>query len=263
MLGFIGCGAMGGAICRGICKENAVKKTEVCIYEPAMEKAEALKQELGIQIFADCADMISRCDMVILAVKPNIVEEVLESYRKDLAGRAVISIAAGWSTEQLAEKLDKSTRVLCVMPNTAAMVSEAMTALSKSTTLTEVEKTYAETLFKAIGRVTWVEESQFNGVIGVSGSGPAYAYMFVEALADGGVEAGLTRMQATEMAAQMLMGAAKMVLESEMHPEALKDMVCSPGGTTISAVHALEKAGFRGAIMDAVQAAAKKAGELN
>jgi len=126
-----------------------------------------------------------------------------------------------------------------------------------------VEKLRAETLFSAIGKVAWVEERQLPGVIGVSGSGPAYAYMFLQALADGGVEAGLTRQQATEMAAQMLIGAAKMAMESGMHPEALKDMVCSPGGTTIAAVHALENGGFRGAVMDAVHAAARKAGELN
>lgn len=263
MLGFIGCGAMGGAICRGICKGNAMKASDICVYEPAAEKAHALQKEIGVRIFDDCADMIARCDMIILAVKPNIVASVLQDYKEDLAGRALISIAAGWTTQQLRDHLDRSTRVLAVMPNTAALIGEAITALSRSTTLTNAEKMRAETLFSAVGKAIWVDEKQFSGVIGVSGSGPAYAYMFLEALADGGVEAGLTRVQATEMAAQMMIGAAKMVLESGMHPEALKDMVCSPGGTTIAAVHALEKAGFRGAVMDAVQAAAKKAGELN
>ncbi|MBQ3222626.1 MAG: pyrroline-5-carboxylate reductase [Clostridia bacterium] len=262
MLGFIGCGAMGGAICRGICKNSVVKPAEVCVYEPAKEKAQALNAELNVRTYDDCSEMILKCDMIILAVKPNVVESVLGSYREELAGKAIISIAAGWSTKQLREKLDISTRVLCVMPNTAALIGEAMTAFSRETTFTEQEKARAEDLFGAIGKVAWVEEKQISGVIGVSGSGPAYAYMFLQALADGGVEAGLTRVQATEMAAQMMLGAAKMALQSGIHPEALKDMVCSPGGTTIAAVHALEQGGFRGAVMDAVQAAAKKAGEL-
>lgn len=262
MLGFIGCGAMGGAICRGICRRNTVKPTDVGIYDADLEKANQLAKDLGVRAFADCAELIAKCEMAILAVKPNVVSNVLKSYREDLAGRALVSIAAGWSADQLRQLLDRSTRVLCVMPNTAAIVGEAMTALSQNTNLTPAEMKRAETLFSAIGKAVWVEERQLPGVIGVSGSGPAYAYMFLQALADGGVEAGLTRAQSTQMAAQMMIGAAKMVLESGRHPEALKDMVCSPGGTTMAAVHALENGGFRGAVMDAVQAAAKKAGEL-
>lgn len=262
MLGFIGCGAMGGAICRGICRGDAAKPTDVGIYDTDLEKTNQLAKDLGVRAFADCAELIAKCEMVILAVKPNVVSNVLKSYREDLAGCALVSIAAGWSADQLRELLDRSTRVLCVMPNTAAMVGEAMTALSKNTNLTPTEMKRVEALFSAIGKAVWVEERQLPGVIGVSGSGPAYAYMFLQALADGGVEAGLTRAQSTQMAAQMMIGAAKMVLESGGHPEALKDMVCSPGGTTIAAVHALENGGFRGAVMDAVQAAAKKAGEL-
>ena len=262
MLGFIGCGAMGGAICRGICKSGAAKPSEVGVYDPSKVKTDALVRETGVRIFDDCAEMIAKCDMVILAVKPNVVASVLNNYKEDLAGRSVISIAAGWSAGQLQELADRSTRVLCVMPNTAAMVGEALTAFSRNTTFTDAECERAEMLFCSVGKVEWVEEKQLNGVIGVSGSGPAYAYMFLQALADGGVEAGLTRAQATQMAAQMMVGAAKMVMETGIHPEALKDMVCSPGGTTIAAVHALENAGFRGAVMDAVSAAAKKAGEL-
>ncbi len=263
MLGFIGCGAMGGAICKGICRSGAVKPAEVGIFDINADTAHAMGAATGVRVFDDCAELIARCDMLILAVKPYIVESVLDSYREDLAGRCVVSIAAGWSADQLREKMDRSTRVLCVMPNTAAMVGEAMTAFSRNPNITASEKLRAEKLFSAVGKVEWVEERQLPGVIGVSGSGPAYAYMFLQALADGGVEAGLTRAQAQDMAAQMLIGAAKMVQTSGLHPEALKDMVCSPGGTTIAAVHALEKGGFRAAVMDAVQTAAKKAGKLN
>ena len=139
MLGFIGCGAMGGAICRGICKGGALKPTEVCVFDPSVIKTDRLRIETGVHIYNDCAGMIAKCDMIILAVKPNVVASVLNNYKEDLAGRAMISIAAGWSSEQLRELLDRSTRVLCVMPNTAAMVGEALTAFSRNTTFTEVE----------------------------------------------------------------------------------------------------------------------------
>ena len=148
------------------------------------------------------------------------------------------------------------------MPNTPALVGAGMTAFSRECTFTDEEKTRAEEYFSAVGRLVWVEEKQIDAVVGVSGSGPAYAYMFIEAMADGGVAAGLPRAQAQELAAQTLLGSAKMVLESGLHPGALKDMVCSPGGTTIAAVRSLENDGMRGAVINAVIEAAKKAGEL-
>lgn len=145
------------------------------------------------------------------------------------------------------------------MPNTPAMVGEGMSVLSKAHTLTQDEANLAVKIFSSLGRVVWLDERVMEAVTGVSGSGPAYAYMFIEALADGGVMKGLPRKVAQELAAQTLLGAAKMVLESEKHPGELKDMVCSPGGTTIAAVRALEKGGFRGTIMEAVIAAVDKA----
>lgn len=258
MIGIVGCGAMGGAICKGLCKQ-----TEVGIYDIVAEKCIDMQTKVGAVAFSDCAELIARSEMVILAVKPNMVANVLESYREDLAGRALISIAAGWTADQLKNVLDRSTRVLCAMPNTAALVGESMTAFSTGTNFTNAERQKAETLFRTIGQVEWVSEAQLSGVIGVSGSGIAYAYMFLQALADGGVEAGLSRALSLQMAMQTLKGAAEMAARSGMHPEELKDMVCSPGGTTIAAVHALEKGGLRGTVMDAVQTAAEKAGELS
>lgn len=262
MLGFIGCGAMGGAICRGICSAGEIPPSHIGVYDIDSDKVRIIAEETGVRSYENCADLIAKADMLLLAVKPHIVEQVLSAFREDLAGHSLISIAAGWSTSMLSAQLDRSTRVLCAMPNTAALVGEAMTALAKQTTFLAGERDRAEKLFSYVGKTAWVDEKQIPAVIGVSGSGPAYAYMFLQAIADGGVEAGLTRKQAQEMAVQMLLGAARMAERSGMHPEALKDMVCSPGGTTIAAVHALENGGFRGTVMDAVAAAAQKAGEL-
>lgn len=262
MIGWIGTGAMGGAILRGVCKTSAVKQTEVCIYDASVEKAAALAAEMSVKAYANCGEMIADCDIILIAIKPNVVSNVLDEYREDLAGKALISIAAGWTTEMLRSRLDPSTRVLRAMPNTPALVGEAMTAFSKSHTLTDEQIALAERIFTSIGKLAYVDEKLINAVIGVSGSGPAYVYMFIEALADGGVFAGLPRAQAMELAAQTLVGSAKMVMESGMHPGALKDMVCSPGGTTIAAVKSLEESGFRASVINAVVAAAKKAEEL-
>ena len=262
MLGFIGTGAMGGAICRGILQAKALKQNEVGLFDISREKSARLAEELGVRAYSSCEEMVARCEMVLLAVKPNVVAKVLSGLREDLAGKALISIAAGWTAAKLAALLDPSTRILRVMPNTPALVGEGMTAFSRECTFTDEEKQRAEGFFSSVGRLVWVEEKQIDAVVGVSGSGPAYAYMFIEAMADGGVAAGLPRAQAQELAAQTLLGSARMVLESGLHPGALKDMVCSPGGTTIAAVRSLEKDGMRGAVIDAVLEAAKKAGEL-
>jgi pyrroline-5-carboxylate reductase len=196
--------------------------------------------------------------VLILAVKPNILEKVVKEAGEALCGKAVISIAAGWTSKML-QDLMPACRILRVMPNTPALVGEGMTAMSKAHTLTAEESLLAERIFSSFGRAVWVEEYMMEAVIGVSGSGPAYAFMFIEAMADGGVLKGLPRKTAQEIAAQTLLGAAKMVLESGMHPAELKDMVCSPGGTTIEAVRRLEEKGMRSAVMEAVAASADKA----
>jgi len=263
MLGFIGCGAMGGAICRGICKNSVVKPAEVCVYEPAKEKAQALNAELNVRTYDDCSEMILKCDMIILAVKPNVVESVLGSYREELAGKAIISIAAGWSTKQLREKLDISTRVLCVMPNTAALIGEAMTAFSRETTFSQQEKTRAEALFSAIGKVAWVEEKQISGVIGVSGSGPAYAYLFVKAAVDASHRLGFTNENAIKMFCETLIGSANMILNSDKSIDELIKMVTSPNGTTERALNVFNENDFCEIVYKAMKACADRAEELS
>lgn len=262
MLGFIGAGNMAGAIIEGALRAQVLRPDEIHVYEVNTARAEALRARLGIVIHDSCAQLVAACDAILIAVKPHIVSGVLEQAREALQGKALISIAAGWSSDMLAGALDGSTRFLRVMPNTPALVGAGMTALSRKHTLTPQEATFAEQLFGALGRVAWVEEHQMEAVTGVSGSGPAYAYLFIEAMADGGVACGLPRPLAYEMAAQTLLGASQMVLASESCPGALKDAVCSPGGTTIAAVRVLERAGFRSAAMEAVIAAAEKASSM-
>lgn len=257
MIGFIGTGNMAVPIIEGALKSGVVAPGEIML-DKSRSRAAHLHETLGVSLCSGLAELVASCDMLVLAVKPNVVGKVLKEAGEALAGKAIISIAAGWSTEMLI-KAAPGARVLRVMPNTPALVGEGMSAMSKMHTLTETEAALAEKLFSSFGRAVWVEEYMMEAVIGVSGSGPAYAFMFIEAMADGGVMKGLPRKTAQELAAQTLLGAAKMVLESNLHPGELKDMVCSPGGTTIAAVRALEANGFRGAVMEAVAASADKA----
>ena len=197
--------------------------------------------------------------MFVLAVKPVYVKDALRACYDGLAGKAVVSIVAGLSGAALAKQLPEGTRCLQTMPNTPAMVNEGVTALCEENTLTQEELDFVRRMFSAIGRVYTLPARLIEAESAVAGSGPAYAAMFIEALADGGVLLGLPRAQAMEMAAQMLIGTAKMMLESGKHPGAIKDMVCSPGGTTIEAVRALEKGAFRASTIEAVIAAGEKA----
>jgi len=257
MIGFIGTGNMAVPIIEGAIRGGVVRCDEI-VLDQSRARAAELQQRLGVRLCNGLSELVMLCDVLILAVKPNVVSKVLREAGSALRNKAIISIAAGWSSEMLAKEAPES-RILRVMPNTPALVGAGMSALSKAHTLTREEAMLAERIFASFGRSVWVEEYMMEAVIGVSGSGPAYAFMFIEAMADGGVLKGLPRKTAQELAAQTLLGAAKMVLESGMHPGELKDMVCSPGGTTIAAVRALEQGGFRAAVMDAVAASADKA----
>lgn len=262
MIGFIGAGNMAGAIIAGMIKKNVLSAKDIAIFDTDSAKMEQVAARFSVQPTTSAEALISLSDVVVLAVKPNVVSRVLSDHRENLASKAVVSIAAGWTSSRLSAALDPSVRYLRVMPNTPALVGEGMTAFSRQCTLAEAEKALMERVFGALGRLEWVEEYQMEAVTGTSGSGPAYAYMFIEAMADGGVACGLPRDKAIVMAAQTLLGSAKMALESGLHPGALKDMVCSPGGTTIEAVRTLEEASFRAAVMNAVTASAKKAEAL-
>ncbi len=258
-IGFIGAGNMASAIVGGMVHGSVLPPEQILLYDPMMEKTRRLEKELGVRAMEDCAQMVGQCDMLVLAVKPAVAGGVLAQFYAALSHRALISIAAGWTSDMLKGALEPSTRVLRVMPNTPALVGAGMTALSLAHSLSDEEAAFAEKLFGALGRVAWVQEHQMEAVIGLSGSGPAYVYMFIEAMADAGVASGLPRAQAYELAAQTVLGSAKMVLETGSHPGELKDAVCSPAGTTIAAVRSLEKDGFRSAVMEAVLASTEKA----
>lgn len=261
-LGFIGAGAMAEAIINGVLQNGLYSAEEIIASDVNEERLAQIKNKLKINITSANEQVITNCNILILAVKPHQIKGVLESFTRSNNDQIVISIAAGIST-QFIENILGQQAVIRVMPNTPALVGAGMSALCKGNYAGVDDLQKAEAIFKAIGETVVIEENLIDGVTGVSGSGPAYVYQFIEALADGGVQVGLPRKTAYALAAQTVIGAGLMVLNTGLHPGELKDMVTSPGGTTIRAINVLEKAGFRAAVMDAVEAAyltAKKLG---
>jgi len=265
MLGFIGAGNMAGAIAEGIIKNGYIEAADVIVSDVVKAQAERLHANAGVHIAHDNIALVKKADVVLLAVKPIFLSDVLKEIKPYLNGKIVISIVTGWSHSRIMEALSgvKDIRLVCVMPNTPALVSQGMTAIIDSHTLDEETFTFVRGLFDSIGRTTLLPERLIEGFIAISGSSPAYVYMFIEAMADAGVKEGLPRALAYEAAAQAVKGAAEMVLTSDQHPAALKDAVCSPGGTTIEAVIELEKGGMRAAVMNAVAANAEKARKIS
>ena len=264
-IGLIGTGNMGSAVLRGIIDAEYVKQSQVIAFDASARRLREIGTDLpGIALANDCLEVAETADLIILAVKPNYIREVIDEIRPALQGKAVLSIAAGWTTRMLEEALRGSgATYMRVMPNTPALVGEGMTALCDETTFSREDFDFAKGIFESVGKTRVLPERLFDGVTAISGSSPAYVYMMIEAMADAGVREGLPRTYAYEMAAQSVLGSALMVLSSGTHPAALKDAVCSPGGTTIEAVAALEKAGFRSAIMEAMKACADKSREMS
>ena len=260
-LGILGYGNMGSAIAEGALLKGVVKAGDVYVYNrslPKMQRAE----ELGFNTVGSEDELWKSSDMVLLAVNPQFMAEALRSVDKTDEAKAVVSVAAGLTTDRLRDMMPGPVRILRTMPNTPVMVGEGVTAFCEGTDLTEDELDFAQDIFNSIGMIQWIREEDINAVGALSGGAPAYAAMFIEALADGGVKCGLKRDVSYKLAAQTLMGAAKMILDKDMHPAELKDMVTSPKGTTIEAVEALEKGGFRYAVMDAVVKATEKGGKM-
>ena len=259
-IGMIGTGNMGSAILRGIVDAEYVKASQIIAYDASGRRTREVEEDIpGITIARDCREVAARADMIIIAVKPIYVKEVIDEMKPELNGRAVVSIAAGWTVQMLEDALAGSgATYLRVMPNTPALVGEGMTALCDESTLSQEDFDYAKGIFDAVGKTRILPERLFDGVVAISGSSPAYVYMMIEAMADAGVKEGIPRTYAYEMAAQSVLGSALMVLSTGTHPAALKDAVCSPGGTTIEAVEELERKGFRAAIMDAMKVCAEK-----
>ncbi|NLD59528.1 MAG: pyrroline-5-carboxylate reductase [Clostridiales bacterium] len=258
-IGFIGSGNMGGAIARGIVKSGAVGARAVFVYDTNPSAREALAKDTGATAVESPRKLSDHADILVLAVKPVYARAAVEAFGDALSGKAVVSIVAGLPGGTLKKLLPANTRYLQTMPNTPALVGEGVTALSEEHTLTTEEFAFVKRMFESVGRVATLPERLIEAESALAGSGPAYAAMFIEALADGGVLLGLPRAQAMEMAAQTLIGTAKLMLGTGKHPGEIKDMVCSPGGTTIEAVRALEQGGFRASVIGAVCAAGEKA----
>ena len=257
-IGFLGCGNMGGAIARAVCK--AADPQNVYLANRTAAKAEKLAAELGCNTTIN-DEVAGRCALIFLAVKPQMMEALLTPLKFTLAerpGRFVLcSMAAGLPISRIQELVGEDYPVIRIMPNTPASVGEGMIQYCSSHVTAEEEAEFCKLMAPA-GRLDPVPETLIDAASCVSGCGPAWVYQFIEALADGGVACGLPRAKAQEYAAQMVLGSAALALSDGRHPGVLKDAVCSPGGTTIQGVRALEEAGFRAAVMDAVVAAYEK-----
>ncbi|MDV0446092.1 Pyrroline-5-carboxylate reductase [Methanimicrococcus sp. At1] len=259
-IGFLGAGKMASAIIKGLLK-SGIAPENISAGERWAPAAEAARKEFGIYVTDDNADVVQRSDILLIAVKPKDIEDAL-STAGDTDNKLFISIAAGVTIETLEKMVGIKPRVIRVMPNICATVLQSATGISRGTNATDEDAALAMEIFSAVGVAMETPESLLNAVTGLSGSGPAYVFQIIEAMADGGVFAGLDRKTAQTLAAQTVLGAAAMVIETGQHPGELKDMVCSPGGTTIEGVAVLEHKAVRAAFMDAVIASAEKSEQL-
>lgn len=261
-VGFIGGGVMGRAIIKGLTESKKVEARNIMVSDPSEVSRKAL-EALGISAINDNEELAKNSDVIFIAVKPQYLKSAVDTFKHTVnTGHIVVSIAAGVTIEMLENMLGANKKIVRVMPNTPAQVGCGMSAMAVNEKVSPEEADYVLGLLSSFGKAEMIPENLINAVIGVSGSSPAYVYMFIEALADGAVAQGLPRDKAYTFAAQAVLGSAKMVLESGQHPGALKDAVCSPGGTTIAAVEALEESGFRYSVMSAVKSACEKSKEL-
>lgn len=258
-IGFIGCGNMAGAMIGGILRKKLVAPDQIIATAKTRNSIERAKKEYSIGVTLDNREAASFADVLVLAVKPVYMEEVLDEIADALKPDSiVVSLAPGKTLEWFAKKLGPDRKIVRTMPNTPALVGEGMTAICPNRNLSEEDIQLVENIFQSFGKTEITAESMIDVVTGISGSSPAYVFLFIEAMADAAVLKGMPRKQAYVFASQAVLGSAKMVLETGKHPGELKDMVCSPAGTTIEAVKVLEEKGFRGAVMDAVSACVDK-----
>ncbi|MBC6003498.1 pyrroline-5-carboxylate reductase [Paraclostridium tenue] len=263
-IGFIGSGNMAKAMIGGIVKSKLVDSNNVIASDLNELVLENVKNEYGINVTTNSKEVVKFSDIVIVAVKPNVYDIVLEGVKELIDNeKIIVTIAAGKTIESIENVIGNDKKVIRTMPNTPALVNEGMSALCKNKNITDEELNIVKEIFNSFGKAEIVNEYLIDSVIGVSGSAPAYVFMFIEAMADAAVLAGMPRNQAYTFAAQAVMGSAKMVLETDKHPGELKDMVCSPGGTTIEAVKTLEAEGFRSAVIKAIGDCIEKSKEMS
>jgi pyrroline-5-carboxylate reductase len=262
-LGFLGAGNMAAALIKGLLHGKVLPPERVTASDVKPERLEQLRALHGIVTTTDNHRLAADCDVLVLSVKPQTIDKVLTDVGADIRpDHLVISVAAGVPIEALEGRLPKGARVVRAMPNTPATVQAGATAISGGAHAREDDVRIARELFEAVGRVVVLDESLLDAVTGLSGSGPAYIMLIIEALADGGVKVGLHRDTALLLAAQTVFGSAQLLLETGEHPGRLKDMVTSPGGTAIAGLHTLESGALRKTLIDAVESATKRAAEL-
>jgi len=263
-VGVIGAGVMGSSIIKGLLAKGVVRTQEVFVSDTDEGKLDRLLKETGVRTFKDNSLVANEAKVLMVCVKPQQMAEVLTSLRPSVTqNHLVISIAAGVKIRVIENGLADGARVVRAMPNQACLIGLSATAFSLGKNATEEDRSTAERIFSSVGRAYLVDEEMLDAVTGLSGSGPAYAYMVIDAMAEGGVEAGLPREVAIALAAQTLLGAATMVLETKRSPDELKDLVATPGGTTEAGMRALEGGGLREALVRAVVEATKRSKELS
>lgn len=263
-IGFIGNGNMGNAILSGIIKSELIEKEDIIVSGKSKEKLEKTRDIYKVNTTLDNKEVGKISDIIILAVKPNIYPKVIGEIKKLVKKNVIIiNIAAGVSIEDIENYFERELKVVKAMPNTPAMVGEGMTAISFNDLLEEVDRENIKEIFNSLGKIEVVEEKLMDVVTALSGSSPAYMYLFIEAMADAAVLGGMTREKSYKMAAQAMIGAGRMILETNKYPGELKDMVTSPGGTTIEAVAKLEEKGFRDSIISAMRVCMEKSKKMS
>jgi pyrroline-5-carboxylate reductase len=262
-IGFLGGGKMATALAKGFVRAKLIGPKHIMAADPSSEARGSFTKETGSRACAENAEVVAKASVIFLAVKPDHAGEVLSEIRSEFTSRQLLlSIVAGVPLLKLEAGLEAGARVIRVMPNTPALVGLSASAYALGKSATRQDGELAQKILSTVGIAFRLKESLLDAVTGLSGSGPAYVSVFIEGLSDGGVAAGLPRDVATRLAAQTVLGSAKLLLETGLHPGALKDMVASPGGTTIEGLHELEKGRLRGTLISAVRAAAERSNKL-
>ncbi|WP_297635609.1 pyrroline-5-carboxylate reductase [uncultured Clostridium sp.] len=257
-IGFIGCGNMGGAMLGSLVENKFIEPSNILVSTKREESRKNLEEKYGVVGKENNKDVAKNTDIIFLAVKPYMYKEVIEEIKEDLKGKIIVSIAAGINMSDLEKYLGDEEKIIKTMPNTPALVGAGMSAICPNNNVSEDDLKEVCEIFNVFGKYEILEEKDFHAFIALCGSSPAYIFMIIEAMADGAVKLGIARDKAYKMAAQSVLGSAKMVLETGMHPGVLKDMVCSPGGTTIAAVAELEEKGIRNTMISAIDKCAEK-----
>jgi pyrroline-5-carboxylate reductase len=262
-IGFLGTGNMAEALIKGLIAATVVEPTQIYGSDPRRERCADLTHRFGIHTTTHNVDVVRHAEIVVLSVKPQILPQVCIEVAPHLKPHAlVISIAAGKTVGSIEELLPPGTRVVRTMPNTPALVGAGATAIAAGGHATEADLEATKNIFDAVGKTVLLDEEQLDAVTGLSGSGPAYVFLIIEALSDAGVKMGLSRYNAQALAAQTVLGSAKLLIETNEHPGRLKDMVTSPGGTAIAGIATLEAGGLRTTLINAVEAATQRSREL-